>query len=121
MAELHHETSDVNVRGVYAFGAGLAAATLLIFFVVWVLFHFLSAREASRVAPQYPLATAQGTRLPPAPRLQTHPREDLQELRSKEDQILTTYGWVDKNAGIVRIPVEQAMKLSLERGLGVRP
>ena len=120
MTEVQHETSDVNVRGVFAFGVGLAAISLIVFFVVWVLFRFLSATEASRGAPQYPLAAARAAQLPPEPRLQTNPREDLSDLRAREDQILSTYGWVDKNAGVVRIPIEQAMKLAVERGLAAR-
>jgi hypothetical protein len=121
MTDLHHETSDVNVRGVFAFGAGLLATSLLVFLAVWILFQYFSARETARIAPQYPLATSQSTQLPPEPRLQTNPREDLRELRSKEDQVLTSYGWVDRNAGVVRIPIEQAMKLAVERGLAARP
>ena len=58
--------------------------------------------------------------MPPEPRLQIHPREDLQDLRASEDAILNSYGWVDKNAGIVRIPIDEAMKLILQRGLPAR-
>jgi hypothetical protein len=88
--------------------------------VVWVLFGFLQSREARRVAPAYPLAVEQQNRLPPQPRLQTDPRQDLLNLRRQEDEILNSCGWVDKNAGIVRIPIEQAMKITLERGLPTR-
>ena len=69
---------------------------------------------------EYPLASSQGDRLPPEPRLQTNPREDLRTLRAKEDELLGSYGWVDKNAGVVRIPIEDAMKLTVERGLPAR-
>ena len=31
--------------------------------------------------------------------------------------MLDSYGWVDKDAGVVRIPIEEAMKLTVERGL----
>jgi hypothetical protein len=58
--------------------------------------------------------------VPPEPRLQEHPREDLSELRAREDEILSSYGWVDRNAGVVRIPIDAAMKLTLERGLPAR-
>ena len=34
--------------------------------------------------------------------------------------MLGSYGWVDKNAGVVRIPIDAAMKLTLERGLPAR-
>jgi hypothetical protein len=86
---------------------------------MWILFRYFDAREAQRVVPMYPLA-AQENRVPPGPRLQTNPREDMRELRAREEEILTSYGWVDKNAGIARIPIEEAMKLVLERGLPAR-
>jgi hypothetical protein len=68
----------------------------------------------------YPLAVGEGNRLPPEPRLQTNPREDLRDLRAKEDAILESYGWVDRNAGVVRIPIDEAMKLTVQRGLPSR-
>jgi len=58
--------------------------------------------------------------VPPEPRLQTNPRQDLSDLRAREDQTLSSYGWVDRNAGVVRIPIDQAIKLTLERGLPAR-
>ena len=115
--EVHHEMSDANVRGVLGFGAALLVTALFIHFVVWVLFKYLDAREARRVVPQYPLAVSEAARLPPEPRLQTNPRQDLRDLRTQEDQILNSYGWVDKNAGIVRIKIDDAMKLVVQRGL----
>jgi hypothetical protein len=72
------------------------------------------------VMPEFPLAAGQESRLPPEPRLQTNPRQDLRDLRSAEDTVLTGYGWVDKNAGIARIPIGEAMKLTVERGLPAR-
>lgn len=115
----HHEESDADIRGILLFGAGLIVAAVVISFATWVLFKYFDAREARRVVPMYPLA-AQETRVPPGPRLQTNPREDMRELRTRDEEILTSYGWVDKNAGIVRIPIDEAMKLVLERGLPTR-
>jgi hypothetical protein len=119
-ADIHHETSDANIVGVLGFGLGLVVSALLIYVVVLVLFQFFQGREARRVPAEYPLAVSQGERLPPEPRLQTNPREDLRVLRAKEDELLGSYGWVDKNAGVVRIPIEDAMKLMVERGLPAR-
>jgi hypothetical protein len=117
---VHHETTDVNISGILLFGVGLIVSAVLIYFVVWVLFKYFEAREARRVAPEYPLAATQEVRLPPEPRLQTNPRGDLQDLRAQEDQILNSYGWIDKNTGVVRIPIDEAMKLVVQRGLPAR-
>ena len=118
--DVHHETSDVNIRAILGFGAGLVVVTVGVLSVVWLLFGYFDSREAQRVAPVYPLAVSQGDRLPPEPRLQTAPREDLRDLRANEDRLLSTYGWIDQNAGIVRIPISEAMRLAVERGLPAR-
>jgi hypothetical protein len=44
----------------------------------------------------------------------------MRELRDREDELLTSYGWVDRNAGVVRIPIEEAMKIVVQRGLPAR-
>jgi hypothetical protein len=54
------------------------------------------------------------------PRLQISPSDDLRTLREREDTDLNTYGWVDRSRGVVRIPINRAMDLLLERGLPVR-
>ena len=119
--DLNRETSDVNALSVLGFGAGLIVAAALIHFLVWLLFMYFSTREAQRVAPQYPLAAGQVERLPPEPRLQTNPREELRDLQAQEDAVLGSYGLVDKDRGMVRIPIDQAMKLIVQRGLPARP
>jgi len=119
-AGIHHEESDVNIYAVFAFGAGLLVIGAIVSLLIFVLFRYFDVREAARVPPAYPLAMSRETRMPPEPRLQTDPRQDLSDLRAKEDELLTSYGWVDKNAGVVRIPIDAAMKLTLERGLPSR-
>ena len=120
---VRHETSDVNVRVIFGFLAALAVSAVFINFGVWLLFGFLNTRtNADQPTAAYPLAIQQENRnrLPPEPRLQTHPRDDLRDLRAHEDELLTTYGWVDKNADVVRIPITKAMEMTVQRGLPVR-
>lgn len=57
----------------------------------------------------------------PHPQLQTNPPSDLNDYLKAKNQELTTYGWVDRKNGVVRIPIEQAMDLFLSRGAPVRP
>ena len=54
------------------------------------------------------------------PRLQVSARLDLTQFHAREDEELTNYGWVNRSAGIVRIPIEKAMDLVLRKGLPVR-
>jgi hypothetical protein len=63
-------------------------------------------RLAAREAPPAPLAEV---RTPPEPRLLQDPRAALLELRAEEDAILHSYGWVNRDAGIVHIPIERAI------------
>jgi hypothetical protein len=119
-APVRHETSDVSLGGILGFGAGLFLAAALIHFMIWLLFLFFSGREARRATPAFPLAAGQH-RVPPEPRLQANPRQDMRDLRAAEDAVLNSYGWVNKNAGIVRIPIGEAMKLTVQRGLPARP
>lgn len=118
--QVGHETSDISFGGVLAFAGGLFVAAVFIHIAVWLLFGYFNGREAVRVAPQFPLAVGQQNRLPPEPRLQTNPREDLRALRASEDATLGGYGWVDRNQGIVHIPIDEAMKITLQRGLPAR-
>jgi hypothetical protein len=118
--EVHHETSDVNIAGIFGFGVGLLVVATIVHLLIFVLFRYFESREAARVPAEYPLARSQEDRLPPEPRLQTNPRQDLIDLRGKEDEWLGSYGWVDRNAGVVRIPIDEAMRLTLERGLPAR-
>ena len=117
---MEHETSDINLRAILGFLAGLTVACVFINFLVWLLFTYFSVRESRQPAPVFPLAAQKENRLPPEPRLQVHPRDDLRDLRAREDEILSTYGWVDQGAGIVRLPIDRAMKAIVERGLPVR-
>jgi hypothetical protein len=119
-AMVHHEESDINIRGVLQFAAGLAVIAIVIHVLIWGMFRLLDRREARADTSDYPLAVGQDTVLPPEPRLQTMPRQDLRDLRAIENEKLNGYTWVDRGAGTVRIPIK-AMRLTLERGLPSRP
>ena len=116
----NHEHSDVNIRAILSFGAALLVVAGVVHLLIYVLFGYFSGREGVKTPPEYPLAAQQRNRLPPEPRLQTDPRQDLADLRAKDEALLGSYGWVDQNAGIVRIPIDTAMRLTLERGLPAR-
>ena len=121
-SDVHHEESDVNIRAIFSFAIALFAVAAAVHVVIYVMFLFFNSREASGNAVRnYPLSAGQDDRLPPEPRLQTNPRQDLRDLRAGEDKILNGYRWVDRNGGVVGIPVSEAMKLTLQRGLPSRP
>ena len=39
--------------------------------------------------------------------------ENLKTLREEADKALTMYGWIDKNKGVARVPIERAMELTV--------
>jgi hypothetical protein len=122
-----YETRDVRLRPLVVFIAGLTVVGLFTYLVIFVLFRLFSgqaSREDAQVAPPSSIsrpAPAPGEeRLPPEPRIQANPAADMRSLRQQEDAVLTTYGWVDRQAGIARIPIDVAMREVLEEGLPVR-
>jgi hypothetical protein len=56
----------------------------------------------------------------PSPQLEVNERTELNDERLREEQTLSTYDYVDKNAGTVRIPIDRAMELVAQRGLPTR-
>ena len=118
--EIAHEESDVNVRAILGFGLALVVAAVIIHVSLWWL-QGLYQRQTERAQMQaYPLAAGQQEQLPPSPRLQEHPPQDMRELRDKQQALLNGYGWVNRDAGVARIPIEEAMRIVVERGLPTR-
>jgi hypothetical protein len=114
-----HETDAGDVRAIGLTGLGLAIGIAITLLLVYVIFQYL-ARHPTVITPANPLAETDQQQFPPQPRIETHPAIELRELHSGEDNILSTYGWTDKKSGVVRIPIDRAMELQLERGFPVR-
>ena len=49
----------------------------------------------------------------PLPALEARPT--LTELRQREQEILQSYTWVDREAGVVCLPIDRAIQLYVER------
>lgn len=112
-----HEHKDINVRTLLWLGAGLCAMTVLAALGVKLLFGYYAAHQPS--AQPASLIEA-GPELPPQPRLQIHERVDLGRKLAADQSALNSYGWVDRNAGVVRIPIDRAIDLLAQRGLPAR-
>jgi hypothetical protein len=112
-----HQTSEINLRLVTWTAIGLMVSVIAVFVTVGGLFSLFKHHYASGSTPS--TITAPG-RLPPAPRLQTNPASDLQQLLEAENAKLNSYGWIDKSAGVIRIPIDRAMDLLAQRGLPTR-
>lgn len=112
-----HESSDAPIRPIVLTGVGLAIVAAIVLSISVGLFRYFTGHPAA-TAPN-PMAQ-QLSQTPPPPLITDHPSTELQDLRAHEDQILNTYGWVDRPAGKVRIPIDRAIDLQLQRGFPVR-
>ena len=118
--EVVHEESDVNVSAILRYGVGLVVVAAIVHLFLWWLLGVYERQNDRAQTHVFPMAAGQRDRLPPSPRFQENPQEELQELRAKQKALLEGYGWVNKEAGVARIPIEDAMKMVVERGLPTR-
>ncbi len=119
-AQAGHEKRDVNVRKVAIYGAGLVVVVTLIGIgASFLAFKYLAHMTEDEVAPPSPLYDIR--QQAPEPRLLPQPWRKMSELRAAGEQQLGTYGWVDRPNRTVRIPIDHAMDLLIQRGLPQRP
>jgi hypothetical protein len=116
-----HEHTDIDVSVGYKFALWLAVSMLISVGIVYGSFWFFEAqaRTSDGLAQKYPLAIDR-VREAPRPNLQTQPFKDIYQLRQGENQTLTSYGWVDKDSGVTRIPIDRAIDVMLQRGFPAR-
>ena len=108
-----YEKGDVHFRGVLIFAVALVVGVVLTLTLVGGMIALLAQHPPSsmRASP-----TGTPSVVPPPPLLQAQPWEDLRRYREEQSRILSNYAWIDRNAGVVRIPIERAMELVIERG-----
>jgi hypothetical protein len=112
-----HETVDANIRSLVRWGFGVFALLASGLIVSVAVFHYFVTHQ-SLGPPASPFGNVRA--LPPRPVLQVTPAQDLQHYRDQQNAVLNSYGWVDQKAGVVRIPIDRAMDLLLQKGLPVR-
>ena len=116
-AVVGHEETDAEVGPLVRFAIFLTLVTLVCAALTAGFYKYLDAREQAEKTRRYPLTAGVERPLPPAPRLQTYPFDDVKAMRRHEAKLLEQYTWVDKNAGTVRIPVDRAIELLAAKGL----
>jgi len=105
-----HEQSEVSVRLIVVSLAFLAVGTFLVFVLVVGIFRYFYDTDKTAEALR------QGV-IPPEPRIEVAPYEQLQQLRAHEDHVLNSYAWVDKSTGTVRVPIDRAIDMLPAKGL----
>ena len=114
----HHETSDVDTWAAGKFGIALALTCILSLAMLFGLFRYFQVGYGA--LPQRGSVEFDPAKVFPQPQLQTSPSLDLRAIRAAEEEALNSYGWVDKQNGVVRMPIERAMELLAQRGLPSR-
>jgi len=117
-AESGHEVSDINPKRVAMVGLALATVIAVSLLVTYGLFYYFYRGE-TRTRP-LPSPLSYSREPTPEPRLSVEPGKDLKILRSEEDAMLKSYGWIDRDKGVVHIPIDRAIEILAERGLPVR-
>ncbi|HET6628150.1 MAG TPA: hypothetical protein VFG91_00080 [Woeseiaceae bacterium] len=103
-----HESGDVSFRGVFLTGAALLGVLALLAAILW----YVSRATLEGVPAPAPFPAVSVTLAPgESPVLQVTPESDLARLRAREAALLHGYGWVDRERGIARIPIERAMEI----------
>jgi hypothetical protein len=124
------EKADVSPSTIYIYLIGLAVAVVLSYVVcVFVLRGTTNMVEKFDKAPP-PIRQAIGKSyqtMPPEPRLQgvpghgNDPQADLREKLEQDTQVMESYEKMDESSGMAQIPIEDAMKMIVEKGLPGAP
>jgi len=114
-----YEHTDAHTGIIIKFVFWLVVMAVVVHLGLGVMYSWLisDAETAEAADVRYPLAEGEEPRLPPVPRLQQYPAAELGVFRRDEDALLGSYGWQNREAGVVHIPIAEAMRLTVERGL----
>ena len=109
-----YEQADVHIKPLFFFGLVWFLTAGLIALLLILMYAFYQKRAETQEEVISRIAAPTAFELPPAPRLQTSPQMDLQELLNAEDKILTTYS-VDPNTSMIRVPIDHAIELMMTK------
>ena len=113
-----YEPTDADAGRTYGAGLAILAAMILTALGLVPVFKMLGNRESAAQPP--PAAVVKTEMSEPVlsfPKLVTSEPQALAEFRGQEDGLLTSYGWVEKDKGLARIPIEHAMRIVAAQGL----
>ncbi len=138
--EAQHETTDVNIKAVAGFGIFLVISGIVLHFALYGLYIVFDKQFEKRNPPPNPMMEAErpvgsdtmtaetqaetakrlnktfgGNALNPM--LQIDDVRDMDVMRKSQNTQMAEYQWMNKDTGSVRIPIERAMELIVERGL----
>ena len=113
-----YETSDANTGFLVKFGVSLLMLTAVALGLMFTMLSWFDSQRAKAETEPHQLAAE--SQLPSGLRLQVTPEHDYAVFNASQDSILNSYGWIQQEAGVVRIPIDSAMSQLLQRGLPAR-
>lgn len=120
-SEKYRPDSEINIRVFAWLTVALLALIGVAMVSMWFLTSNLYSQEKAQDPPPPIMIEARMPHEPPAPRLQSDPFIELEQLRSAEATRLTSYGWDKGSAENAHIPIDRAMDLLVEQGLPAPP
>jgi len=114
-----HEETDISIQQVLIWAGVLAGTIVVSMFLMWILFGVFMKLSDKPLEPRRS-ARPGSAQSSSAPRLQSKPAQDLKAYRASENKTLSSYAWVDRQNGVVRIPIERAMQAVAASNLPVR-
>ena len=121
-SDVSFEPTDVRSSPIFQFLTYLGITVIASFILSVGIYKGLKSYWTNSYEAPAPMREA-GPHLPPEPMLQgmpghlTDPQHDMREKVEADTKANNELGWVDKNAGIAQIPVKDAMKLIVEKGI----
>ena len=112
------QDKDIHIRGIVISIAIVLITTALTFVAMKIMMNKYKewdTEKGNNVAS--PLARERA--LPPGPRLQVFPRDELAEHRRTEQDQVAHYEWIDSDAGLAKIPIARAVEIVAESGIPV--
>jgi hypothetical protein len=114
-SSINYDDKDLNFRSIVGFSVGVIILIVAAALVMWWMSNSFKRDEEAKDKPPLPLPEARLDTIPPGPRLQPSPPRDMDQLRARDREVLTTYGWVDPAHGVARIPVDRAISILAEK------
>jgi len=112
-----YERSDIRAKWIGGVVALLAIGLIAMHFILGFQLRILEKSPPTRDAWSGATRATHPEIPTNAPKLQISAPADLADFRSREDAELNAYGWIDKTQGIVRIPIQEAMNLIVDKNL----
>ncbi|HYO13453.1 MAG TPA: hypothetical protein VE685_09695 [Thermoanaerobaculia bacterium] len=109
---------EVDVRGIVWAGVALVVTAVVVHLLIWGLLRGFDTLDDRRDVPLTPIEAASPQPQDfPLPRLQTLPEQDLRLMREEEDRLIGRAGWLNRQQGTVRVPLDVAIDVIAARGV----